>query len=1157
MRVGRLATAIGVVASVLFLTGSAAASQVVINFDSLSDGTALVNRLNPPAGPQFKSGSELIKDGVGFPSNCGVPHVDGSDSAYSGSKSAILDGCAGGDIGHYTAGYFALGYTTDDVGFELGSTVSRQNCPNFICAEIWTTFYDANLNVLLRQQTLLSPFDAYKGVAYQSASDNIAFVSVEAGHYDPNNPADSLSGVTLGAGGQYLLLDDLTYNPPSSPPASSFIIGATPPKERLAVGASVGVKLSITWTNNPDPSSTPVSLELAPPSGITGSFTPTTTSSGTSTLNLSVEKWSPTGSTSVAATGYVDKGQPFEKHSSVVIPVDVVPAFAVSPVGDKSIAACTPELVGVHVASDATFSDPVDTNVYTPYFAKVLGVSPGSVVNANHAEATLDPHNGADSMTLTVRADAGTPTSAPAKVYVEAVSSGYAEQDNAISDGHISVVPGDLTNIFFEGKQYGPGVGHFIPGGFRRPATRLDLFGRGFCQGSQVQFGSVTTTPDSIAADGRKLTVQIPPEAIDGPIKVIPPTDTAVIDPNKNLQIENLRAHWSLPFTNNDATLKFHDYSYKQFVQVYGDDLFLKIDVCAGLTLGLAHCPVSTGIPDPVQWIVFVSLKGRGHTGLCYGIARTEGLFANGGESWSGYTPLNSKWPNDLDMSTDILERINLNYIYQWDTNLLAAKAGLKGLGGPTVQAAAIRQIIVDAFANGDAPIVDLAKSAFDGHALLAYDLVDGPNGTYKIFVVDSNYPFNANEKTNGPDHVYRQDKSVITVDPNANQWEYQFLTDDDTKKPWSGQLDGKSLWAQPPGLTYRTKPTMPGVSALPYLVLLASTGSDLSQVTDAKGRQLIAADGTSKIPEAAAIPPTDAASGPNPTAMLPLSGDYTAVASRPAGKPGALTAAAKGFAATADLGDVAGHAPAVGSATVEDRLEVAGKTHEATVTPGAAGNESLTLAAHVKGGETHVVALDGRGSPRGSDSIRIGKNGIVELAHTGPAATRTLTLGWTGRAALPATGRLAGLRLASGEHLTLHVADWRHLRGVTAVRRGRRTTLHLRPVRAKLLGALKVSASVSGRKLKVTARVTGRGHALAGGVAFFVARGKAIVARALVPLSGDQLAQRRSTVSWDVPKELQRGRYRVVAVATASTVARGGVTTSDKRVARIRARIR
>ena len=128
----------------------------------------------------------------------------------------------------------------------------------------------------MQQQTLLGPNTKFKGVPLISGSDDIAFVAIERGSKEI--PIDSATGVQLSplAGGTgYLVVDDLTYDPPSSPPESSFLLGASPSTTRLAPGTkSPQIKIPVTWTANPNPSASPVSLELTAPSGITGTFTP-------------------------------------------------------------------------------------------------------------------------------------------------------------------------------------------------------------------------------------------------------------------------------------------------------------------------------------------------------------------------------------------------------------------------------------------------------------------------------------------------------------------------------------------------------------------------------------------------------------------------------------------------------------------------------------------------------------------------------------------------------------------------------------------------------------------------------------------------------------------------------------------------------------------
>ena len=195
--------------------------------------------------------------------------------------------------------------------------------------------------------------------------------------------------------------------------------------------------------------------------------------------------------------------------------------------------------------------------------------------------------------------------------------------------------------------------------------------------------------------------------------------------------------------------------------------------------------------------------------------------------------------------------------------------------------------------------------------------------------------------------------------------------------------------------------------------------------------------------------------------------------------------------------------------------------------------------------------------SPGAADSLKVAKDGVITLGHTGAAATRTLTLSYAGRSALPATAQVSGLSLGAGDRVVVHVRDWSQLKGVTAVRRhnGRtsRSTLHMKRVTASLIGRVKVSARSAARRLTLTARVTHRGSSAwtAAGVTFLVARGKHVVAKQTVPLT-----DRGGVVTWKVPKRLAKGSYRIVALATASVLSSDGIARSDSKSARATAKV-
>ena len=150
---------------------------------------------------------------------------------------------------------------------------------------------------MMQQQTLLGPNTKFKGVPLVSGSDNIAFVEIERG--SKASPTDSATGVALtplSPGSGYLVVDDLSYEPPSSPPESSFLLGASPSTARFAPGAkSPQIKIPVTWTANPNPSASPVSMELTRPRASPAASPPIPTGSGQSILVLEAKSRSNRG----------------------------------------------------------------------------------------------------------------------------------------------------------------------------------------------------------------------------------------------------------------------------------------------------------------------------------------------------------------------------------------------------------------------------------------------------------------------------------------------------------------------------------------------------------------------------------------------------------------------------------------------------------------------------------------------------------------------------------------------------------------------------------------------------------------------------------------------------------------------------------------------
>ena len=350
----------------LFLLGlaeTAAAAPVTIDFES---GAAVGARVTGqygapggfPAGPVFRDPAT-----VGFDAGCTPPMLIQATSgqpAASGANTLLLDGCAHGEF-YPTGAFLSLGYTAKSLEFNLAETGSFLSSDQIVI-----TAFRADKTIASQELTSLpaQPSPVYKPMIVSSAAYDIAFVVIERG---TPFTGTSITGVSPSIGQSLLLLDDLTYDPPAAPPDSSFVIATTPTSLRLAAGTATDVTVPITWVNNPNPSGSPVALELTAPPGVTATVTsPNPTTSGSATVHLVAAKNAPLGDASLKIDGFVDKGTLAEKSATTTLPVRIAAPFGVNQPPDLTVASCSPTTTTLRVFTEPGFTDPVEVGVFTP-----------------------------------------------------------------------------------------------------------------------------------------------------------------------------------------------------------------------------------------------------------------------------------------------------------------------------------------------------------------------------------------------------------------------------------------------------------------------------------------------------------------------------------------------------------------------------------------------------------------------------------------------------------------------------------------------------------------------------------------------------------------------------------------------------------------------
>ena len=409
------------------LAGAAQAAPVTLDFESgAAPGALVTNQYGPPgtaAGPTFMTAAEDGLKGV----ECGAPHLSSSFKAHSGSRELKLDGCEGGEFWRSDT-FFSLGYSTERVEYYVASNTPKGS------TTVTSTAFNAAGTLLSQQETTIPAASEplYEPVVLESLTGEIAAVAVQLGRNFHTEPTSS-TGVSEGAGNTDVLLDDLTYYPPASPPESSFRLGASPAAVATSEGNEVTVKIPVTWTNNPNPSGSPVELEAITPKGVKASFSENPTSSGSSTMTLKIAKGSGAFSGAVTVNGYVGKGTVSEKTSSVAVPLSISPAVELTGVEPLTLAPCTPGVLHLHALVPSYVTEPVSffVDAGNQPAVSIAEISGGHVSSGSQAETTVatTPAVGGREATATVTFStaAGAKPAGPAAYAVSALTGEYAE----------------------------------------------------------------------------------------------------------------------------------------------------------------------------------------------------------------------------------------------------------------------------------------------------------------------------------------------------------------------------------------------------------------------------------------------------------------------------------------------------------------------------------------------------------------------------------------------------------------------------------------------------------------------------------------------------------------------------------------------------------
>ena len=338
------------------------------------------------------------------------------------------------------------------------------------------------------------------------------------------------------------------------------------------------------------------------------------------------------------------------------------------------------------------------------------------------------------------------------------------------------------------------------------------LDGSGFCDGTKVRVGNDLAEAAATVHDGgRTLRFKTPRLATPGPITILPPHGAAY--KTADLEVDTFRSTRGLAFANYD----YAGFSFEEAVDTFGaEELFQRINLCWPL-----KCIVRTPIPDVkalavVQIIDWAMQSSAGH---CFGIARAVQGWAHNPSSLRRFTTGDAF---SLTKNGSVSGYLDGQHATQASSQFL--DAWFRRSKDLRTQLERIRSEL----SARRLPMVSVMEDG-SGHAVLAYDIIDQPDGSADVLVHDSNVPFDGAEL--GVNGLVHQDRtlrqSVIRISADRSSWEL-----DMGGETWRG--GDKTLFAFGRGVIGED-PALPDLAGLSSTLTLMLFGSaDGAVVTEA-----------------------------------------------------------------------------------------------------------------------------------------------------------------------------------------------------------------------------------------------------------------------------------------------------------------------------------
>jgi hypothetical protein len=631
-----------------------------------------------------------------------------------------------------------------------------------------------------------------------------------------------------------------------------------------------------------------------------------------------------------------------------------------------------------------------------------------------------------------------------------------------------------------------------------------EIWGRGFCAGSQVVFGNplATATPTSLTQGNPDIIeVRTPRLVTSGKLTVVDPAGGTA---SASLYAITPRNTFGFQFRNYGVPTMDWDVP----VALFGKDQTMADvgDPCGMFTLGLVDCGPAL-IPDPVVWTWWQVVRHKAENGVCFGWAlatqRLQRAEASPGDFPPGY-PTSHQW--ELYGKNAPSSELNF-YIQQQHVAQFSSEYANHDLSGDSdfVSLSELRSRYRAALPPAQGVGFPMIRMRFgsSGHAVLVTDAVDTPGGGLDLFVIDPNVPFTPQEDSNPALHLNREYGSRVHFTPNGD-WTFF--------NPFAGVLWTGGL----ENVRYAEAADVP-----PHPTLQLGASASWVLISDGADALRVSA------PDAVVTPTYDGAARSSPSTLTFRRRDPVTVHMAPRGRGDWRTAFLMN--STAGLID--------SGARQDPQVDLDPRAAAVTFHATDPAPLHLRLAVRAPDGSRRSATL-ALASTRGSDRLAFDSTRhAILITHHGPPTTASLALEWVGRhGSGRAPGAFAGtpIPLRDGERVVMRPVAWHRLRaGVALMRRG--TTRLLRDRSRAARGARLASLRIRGRAGRArTFVIRTRYRSLPDGTtvtqALIVRRGARVVGKRVRRLMGQAVAGGRHTTAWRFQTPAA-GRYRADAV--------------------------